>query len=695
LKSIRTKITLSIILCALISSVFVGLLSINDSRKVSNSDAEQLLALTVSQKSVEINSLITAIEQSVDTLSSIALDRLDFAKFQGSSAYVTQYTNDIMNDFVKFSEHTEGAITSYIRYNPDFTEPTSGIFLTRNSTADPFDSITPTDFTMYDKTDLAHVGWYYIPVENGAPLWMSPYLNENINVYMISYVVPLYVDGTSVGIIGMDIDFSMLTDMVSETKIFDSDYAFLFDKDGCIVSHPELETGTDLSAVDNGSLNGLKNSLLDPSNAGSALHYSYNGQDRTLVFYPLNNDMYIALSALDSEISTNANSLSMQIVAAILVCMIICIILSVIIGRNIAGPIVKITDVVKQSAQLNFQKTEHGSKLTAKKDETGVMAAAVSELRGVLRNMIINLEQVENTILSNVDQLDHIMQENNAASEDNSATTQELAAGMQETTASTSMITENANIIRQNASYIQNLSAEGQNASHDVLNRAKQLRDTTAVSSDKALSIFETMKTRTAEAVEQSRAVYKINELTEDIKHISTQTNLLALNANIEAARAGDAGRGFAVVATEIGSLATQTFQTVDGINEIVIEVNKAVSNMTECIHTIMEFLENTVVADYASLRDVGDKYEEDANAFASSMTQINSEITELTQKINEIAETINNVSETIHQSAEGVNLIAEKSSDAVAKTIEGYQLVTDSKDSVAKLKEIVDRFQI
>lgn len=695
MKSIRTKITLSIIFCALISSVFVGLLSINDSRKVSNNDAEQMLALTVSQKSVEINSLITAIEQSVDTLSSIALDRLDFSKFQGNNNYVSQYTDDIMDDLVKFSEHTKGAITSYIRYNPDFTEPTSGIFLSRDNTSEPFDSITPTDFTMYDKTDLAHVGWYYIPVENGAPLWMSPYLNENINVYMISYVVPLYVDGTSVGIIGMDIDFSMITDMAAETSIFQSDYAFLYDADGCIVNHPALETGTDLSALDNGSLSGLKDSLLDPANAGAALHYSYGGQAKTLVYYPLENGMYIAHCALDSEISTSANTLSKQITVAILVCMIICIVLSIFIGHSIANPIVKITDIVKQSAQLNFQKTTHGNKLTSRKDETGVMAAAVGELRNVLRTMIISLEQVKDTILSDVDRLDHIMQENNAASEDNSATTQELAAGMQETTASTSMIAENVNTIKQNASYIQTLSVEGQNSSHEVLSRAKQLRDTTTVSSDKTLTIFETMKAKTAEAIEQSKAVAKINELTEDIKEISTQTNLLALNANIEAARAGDAGRGFAVVATEIGSLANQTFQTVDGINEIVTEVNRAVSSMTECIRTIMEFLENTVVADYASFKDVGGKYEEDANSFASSMNQINSEITVLTQKINEIAETINNVNDTISQSAEGVNLIAEKSSDAVAQTIEGYQLVKESKDSVAKLKEIVDQFQI
>ena len=316
-------------------------------------------------------------------------------------------------------------------------------------------------------------------------------------------------------------------------------------------------------------------------------------------------------------------------------------------------------------------------------------------MRGILREIVDHLENVESTILDNVGKLDQIMQENNAVSEDNSATTQQLAAGMQETTASTSMISGNVNTIRSDADSIRSLSADGQAASRDVLIRARQLRDTTNTSSDKALSMYETMREKSEIAIEQSKAVAKINELTEDIKNISSQTNLLALNANIEAARAGEAGRGFAVVATEIGSLANQTFQTVDGINEIVTEVNKAVASMTDCLKTIMDFLEQTVVSDYASLKEVGEKYEEDANAFASSMTEINSQVTELAQMINEIAEAIDNVNETISQSAEGVNLIAEKSCDAVTKTAEGYDLVNESKECVEKLKEIIDQFKI
>lgn len=693
MKSIKTKITLSILLCTLISSVFVGFLSISDSRQVSNANAEQILALTAQKKSIEIESMITAIEQSVDTLSSLALEKLDFSKFAGNDSYVAAYTDSIMNDVLKFGESTSGAITAYVRYNPDFTDPVSGIFYTRSNTAEDFTSITPTDFTMYDKTDLAHVGWYYIPVQNGAPLWMDPYLNENINVFMISYVVPLYVDGTSVGIIGMDIDFTTLTDMVFETDVFPSDCAFLYNADGHIAAHPSLETGADLSAIN--GLESIRASLLDPEKAGTALHFHSDGTAKTLVFYPLSNGMYLALCSLDSEIRTSANQLSLQILIAIFICMIICIALSLIIGRNIANPIRLVTDIVRQSSELNFRRTEHDTLLHRQKDETGVMAAAVNEMRQALRNMVDDMEQIEDTILANVDQLDKIMQENNSASEDNSSTTQELAAGMEETNASASAIANNVNDIKENASDILSLSVEGQNTSQQVLDRARQLRDTTITSSDKTMTVYETMKSRIVDVVEHSKAVAKINELTDDIRQISSQTNLLALNANIEAARAGEAGRGFAVVATEIGALANQTFHTVDGINEIVAEVNQAVSGMAECLRTIMSFLEQTVVTDYASFREVGIQYEADANSFTASMTQIHDEITQLTQRINEIADTIHNVSDTINQSSEGIHLIAEKSSDAAAKTLEGYQLVRESKESVSKLKKITDQFQV
>ena len=695
MKSIRAKVTVSIILCSLISSVLISVISITYSSKTAISDAQTELAMSCENASSEINALVSRIEQSVNTISDIALENLDFARFQTDSAYVESYTESLRDDFVTFAEHTDGAICAYIRYNPDFTDPTSGIFLTRPDTQSEFTSSTPTDFSIYDKDDVAHVGWYYIPVENKAPIWMEPYLNENVNIYMVSYVVPLYVDGVSVGIIGMDIDFGQMTDYTDSVKVFDTGYSFIVDKNGIIQHHASIPAGTDLREYEGGSLAFVGDFMEDDANQSTMIEYTMDGESRYLTFSKLDTGMKLAMTVPTAEVKAHAQAVTIQTIGAMSLGLIISIVLGILIGSSISGPIKKITDIVKQTAALNFKKTKEGSKLVERKDETGSMARAVGEMRGVLRNLVSDMEQIRDHMLGNMEELDNVMKENNAVSEDNSATTQELAAGMEETTASANMIVSNIGTIQDNVTGIRNLSQNGQEESREVRDRARKLRDTTVTSSNRTMEMYESMRKRTDEAIEQSKVVAKINELTENIRNISSQTNLLALNANIEAARAGEAGRGFAVVATEIGTLASQTFQTVDGINQIVEEVNAAVNNMTDCIRVIMEFLDKTVVTDYNSFREVGEKYEDDATVFADSMGRIYEEISELSEKIDNIAQAIDSVSDTINQSTEGINLIAEKSGDAVAKTAEGYDRLQENREGLQHLKEMIDKFEL
>lgn len=695
MRSIRAKVTVSIILCSLISSVLISVISITYSSRTATNDAQTELAMACENAGGEINALVSRIEQSVDTMSDIALENLDFARFRTDSAYVESYTEGLKADFVTFAEHTDGAICAYIRYNPEFTDPTSGIFLTRPDTQSEFTSSTPTDFSIYDKDDVAHVGWYYIPVENKAPIWMDPYLNENVNIYMVSYVVPLYVDGVSVGIIGMDIDFGQMTDYTDSVKVFDTGYAFIVDQNGIVRHHISIPAGTDMREYENGNLAFVSDFMQDDANQSTMIKYTLDGESRYLTFSGLDTGMKLAMTVPTAEVKAHAKAVAIQTIGATALGVIVSVVLGILIGNSISGPIKKITDIVRQTAALNFKKTPEGSRLVERKDETGSMARAVGEMRGVLRNLVADMEQIRDHMLGNMEELDNVMRENNAVSEDNSATTQELAAGMEETTASANMIVSNIGTIQDNVTGIRNLSQNGQEESREVRDRARKLCDTTVTASSRTMEMYESMRKRTDEAIEQSKVVAKINELTENIRNISSQTNLLALNANIEAARAGEAGRGFAVVATEIGTLASQTFQTVDGINKIVEEVNAAVNNMTDCIRVIMEFLDKTVVTDYNSFKEVGEKYEDDATVFADSMGRIYEEISELSEKIDNIAQAIDSVSDTINQSTEGINLIAEKSGDAVAKTAEGYDRLQENREGLQHLKEMIDKFEL
>ena len=695
MKSIKYKITLCILLCTFLASAITEVASINVTKQATEDYAEQNMEMEAQNKTIELNGWIACIEQSVDTLSDYVLSELDVDSFFKDKAYADEFTERVQSIIEDFAIHTDGAITAYIRYNPDYSNPTSGYFLMRNSLSEDFYTVEPTDFSMYEPTDYAHVGWYYLPVENKAPLWMSPYLNENVNVYMISYVVPLYAeDGTSLGIIGMDIDFGQVTKMVDAVSIYDTGYAFLTDASGAIMHHKNLELGQNIADL-GGTMAKVAASLQSGREEGSLISYEYNHTKKRLVYTTLNNQMKFVLTAPEKEIRATTNTLFIKASTGGLIAIIFSGIVGLIISVLIVKPITALTKVIDKTARFDFTPTENGKMLRRYKDEIGQMAVRVHDMRGALREMVSQISNAENTIQSSVDNLDRIMSDNNARSQDNSAATQEMAAGIEMAARNTEHIADNVESVKQNAESIYEMTEDGREKSGQILGRAEEIKKTSENSSNQAISVFREIKEKSDQAIEQSKATEKINELTDAIKSISSQTSLLALNANIEAARAGEAGRGFAVVATEIGSLATQTSKAVDDINEIVGAVNAAVGSMTECMNTMIHFLETKVISDYGAFKNSGEQYHEDASAYMSLMDRIKNAIEELDSHIANIVTSVEDINATMNQSTQGVNEIAEKSAKVVESTMEGYERLNESKQSVKALEAITAKFRL
>ncbi len=695
MKSIKTKLTLCILLCTFLSSAITELASLRVTKEATEQYAQQSMVMEAQNRTIELNGWIACIEQSVDTLSDYVVNEMDFDAFFRDKTYADKFTGQIQSILGDFAVHTDGAITAYIRYNPEYSNPTSGYFLMRNSLVEDFYEVEPTDFSMYEPTDYAHVGWYYLPVENKAPLWMSPYLNENVNVYMISYVVPIYAeDGTSIGIIGMDIDFNQVTKIVDSVSIYDTGYAFLTDSDGMITHHKDLELGQKL-----GDLGGTTGNVAAKIAAGEGestlLEYTYNNIGKQLVYTSLNNGMRFVLTAPDKEIRSTTNTLVVKASMGGLGAILFSVVVGLVISFLIAKPITALTKVIDKTARFDFTPAQNSRLLRRYKDEIGQMANKVHEMRKALRQMVGEIKGAEDTLLSSVENLDHIMSDNNSRSQDNSAATQEMAAGIDMAAKNTKLIADNMENAKQNAENIYTLTEDGREKSNQILGRAEEIRKTSENSSNQAVRMYEEIKEKSDKAIEQSKAAAKINELTDAIKSISSQTSLLALNANIEAARAGEAGRGFAVVATEIGSLATQTSQAVDNINDIVGAVNAAVRSMTECMNTMIQFLETQVISDYDAFKNSGEQYHEDAVAYMDLMNRIKSAIEELDSYIASIATSVEDINTTMDQSTEGINVIAEKSSKVVESTMEGYERLNESKQSVKALEAITAKFKL
>lgn len=548
---------------------------------------------------------------------------------------------------------------------------------------------------MYDESDVEHVGWYYLPVQAKEAIWMSPYMNENINIYMISYVVPLFAeDGTSIGIVGMDIDFSQITDLVDETKVYQSGYAFLTDASAAVMYHKNADEGTKLSDLDS-SLSKSADFIGDDGNQGKTMDYSYKNVNKKFAFYNLDNGMKLVLTAPVSEIYAEAYGLAKLIIIAMIVAFVLSAVIGVIIGTGMTRPIRQLTAVIEQTAKLDFRPTKEGGKLRKQKDEIGNMATKIHIMRKKLREMMGDLQQTQQVLESNAEDLNHLMKQNSAYAEDNSAATQKLAAGMEETSANAAHIVENVGIMRESSDNIQRLAEDGEKNSGQIQERAGEMERISTESRHKTDQMYAVMKQKTDAAVEQAKSVQKINALTDNIKQISSQTNLLALNANIEAARAGEAGRGFEVVASEIGDLATQTLDTVSTIDEIVGEVNSSVSNMTECLTTIMEFLEQTVLGDYEHFAQVGEQYHADADTFQQIMQQTKEAVDALEQHIGEISSTVSEINSMVEQSTDGISGIAEKSGSTQNLVTEGYDKLQECTQSVNVIRDFVAQFHL
>lgn len=694
MKTLKAKILSVVLLCSVAVVVVCGGISIGNAVSTSSKNSQVIINNTVTKATGDMDTTLKLISQSVDTFANICMEELDdFEAFKTKKEYVDKYTEALLPVAKQFGNNTSGALTCYVRYNPEFTESDSGIFMSRSDRESEFEVLTPTDFSIYDPSDIEHVGWYYIPVNNGKPTWMDPYYNANIDTYMISYVVPLFIDGTSVGIVGMDIDFSMLEEIVDGVSVYNTGYAFLTNSENSVLYHNELESGTDLKSTD---IEGLKevNKILD-GDESVIESYTYEKKDKYLIYKNLLNTMKMVISVEKDQVEKETNVMVKNIAVAEIITFVIIAIIGFLFSLYIAGPLKSITKIVEKTANLQLKRDDKIGVLCKKKDETGGIARAVDQMQNELRSIVENIQLSSRHIEEDSKKLTELTLTVHDVCNDNSATTQELAASMQETAAMTETIYQDVSRLNNSAEEISSVSLSGANVADEVKERAVKMYSVTQDATRRTNEMCENIINKTNEALEQVKAVEKINEMMATISDISSQTNLLALNASIEAARAGDAGKGFAVVATEIGNLANQTLKAVNNITGIVAEVNLAVNNIAGCMEESTGFIQNTVLNDYNEFHEVSEQYTQDANTFKDSMNHITNDITSLSETLNEITNAISGINVTVNEAAIGISDIAGKSVLLEEKITDARAAVEEDKISVENLNGVVSHFKL
>ena len=379
LRSIRGKIillnVLGMVVC-LVTVIGAATSSLVRSREESTNHIMHLACLNEQDA---LNNQLDGVTGSVEVVSDMLLRNLPDAELLYDREFTLMLLERTRPLFDGVASHTAGVCTYYLRLAPGYAA--EGFLYKRNTAEGQFLSFPLTRIEDFDPDDTAHVGWYYAPIRAGEAIWMEPYYNENLNLYMISYVMPLYLHDTFLGVIGMDVDFLAIVDTLESVHAFETEQSCLVGDDGVVHYHPELTPGDDLAA----SIPALSTVLQRFSDAGDQmLHYTHDGKYYRVVHARLNNGTNLLLSVEESEIRAMTTSLVGTVTVSVLFIAIILILASMNVAGQITRPLAQLRRAADEIARgnLDVQLPPGGD------DEVGSLTNTLSVTTRYLKNYI-------------------------------------------------------------------------------------------------------------------------------------------------------------------------------------------------------------------------------------------------------------------------------------------------------------------
>ena len=498
---------------------------------------------------------------------------------------------------------------------------------------------------------------------------MQPYISDIINdgsqmIFLLE--APILVNGRFEGAVYGGISADFLSDIVVNLAMGSDGVAYVLDDRGNVIGHPER------SIVTEGS-NLIAAAQSDPSVADVAAvnqrmiqgetgfgAYNFYGDNKLVGFAPIEGYQRwsIAIEASQREFkSTLDRSILLTILVVVLV-VLASFPIAVLVGRSISNPIQscvtrleKLADGDLHTPTPTVTSRDETAKLTRALETTvlhlnevaqdvshhlgrmaegdfretisrtyaGDFAAMEQSIRAIhssLQNMLRQISQSAETVSSSADKVS-----TGAMSLSQGAT--EQASAVCELSATADSIAETA---RQTA-------AAAEEAGQFVNQAGAQL----GVSVEYVKELNSAMEKISASASE-------IGKIIATIENIAFQTNILALNAAVEAARAGTAGKGFAVVADEVRNLASKSDEAAKATKELIEGSITAVTEGGQVVRQVTESLDKTSsIAENVTVK---------MNSVVESVEGQTAAISQVTEGISQISDVVQNTSATSEQSA-------------------------------------------
>ncbi|WP_122665560.1 methyl-accepting chemotaxis protein [Pseudomonas viridiflava] len=330
--------------------------------------------------------------------------------------------------------------------------------------------------------------------------------------------------------------------------------------------------------------------------------------------------------------------------------------------RSIMSPMQRIVSILETMRTGDLSKRLN----LDRKDEFGAVETGFNDMMTELTGLVSQAQRSSVQVTTSVTEIAATSRQQQATATETAATTTEIGATSREIAATSRDLVRTMTEVTSAADQASILAGSGQqglarmeDTMHQVMGAADLVNAKLAILNEKAGNI---------------------NQVVVTIVKVADQTNLLSLNAAIEAEKAGEYGRGFAVVATEVRRLADQTAVATYDIEQMVREIQSAVS---------------------AGVMGM-DKFSEEVRRGMFEVTQVGEQLTQIIHQVQALAPRVLMVNEGMQAQATGaeqINQALVQLGDASSQTVESLRQASFAIDELSQvavgLRSGVSRFKV
>lgn len=288
---------------------------------------------------------------------------------------------------------------------------------------------------------------------------------------------------------------------------------------------------------------------------------------------------------------------------------------------------------------------------TTDSDAMDELAAGVGHMLEHLSALVVQVQQSGIQVASSATQIAATAREQEAATSEQAASTSQIMATVAEISATAKELVLTMDEVREVAEHTTASATDGQQALASMETAMHHMREATDAIAAKLAVLNE--------------KAGNIGTVVTTINKVADQTNLLSLNAAIEAEKAGEYGRGFSVVATEIRRLADQTGAATWDIEQMVKEMQSAVS---------------------AGVMGM-DKFADQVGRGVGEVAQVSARLAQIIDQVQELTPRFEAVTEGMHAQSDAAVQISESMSQLNETTQQTAESLRQSHDSVEQLK--------